>query len=113
MSEPRSGAASWSAGARWIGAAGLACGTFLSVAACNAPLPEPDSPGARLYAARCNGCHRIYAPGSMTSEMWRFQVERMQGELVRRGLPALTPAERDAVLAYLQRHATGSTQPPR
>jgi hypothetical protein len=81
------------------------CGVaFLGLAACDAALPDADSPGARLYATRCTGCHRLYAPSSMKPEMWRFQVERMQGELVRRGLPPLTAAERDTLLAYLQRH---------
>ena len=28
-------------------------------------LPDPDSPGARLYAARCGTCHRLYAPSLM------------------------------------------------
>jgi cytochrome c5 len=73
--------------------------------ACNAKLPEPDSPGAKLYAERCDTCHRIYAPGSLTSEMWKFQVERMQGDIVRHGLPPLTAQERDIVLDYLQRHS--------
>ena len=45
---------------RWVGPA-LALG--LLAAGCDARLPEPDSPGARLYAARCTGCHRLYAPG--------------------------------------------------
>jgi len=58
-----------------------------------------------MYAARCSACHRLYMPGSMTAEMWRIQVERMQGEMVRRGLPPLTEAERASVLDYLQRHS--------
>ncbi len=76
------------------------------LAGCNAKLPEPDSPGAKLYASRCDGCHRIYAPGAMTAEMWKFQVERMQGEIVRHGLPPLTNQERDLVLDYLKRHSS-------
>ncbi len=75
------------------------------LAGCNAKLPEPDSPGAKLYASRCDGCHRIYAPGAMTYEMWKFQVERMQGEIVRHGLPPLSTEERDLVLDYLKRHS--------
>ena len=83
----------------WVAAA-------VGVAACNATLPEPESEGAQLYAARCaGGCHRLYAPGSMTHEMWKLQVERMQGELVRRGLPPLTTDERAVVLEYLKRHS--------
>jgi len=88
----------------------LRCGIFLSFAvlslvACNAKLPEPHSPGAKLYAERCGTCHRLYAPSSMTFEMWKIQVERKQGLMVRQGLPPLTPAERDVLLAYLKRHS--------
>ena len=74
--------------------------------ACDAKLPEPDSPGAKVYASRCSsGCHRRFAPSSLTYEMWKLQVERMQGELVRRGLPPLSPEERALVLDYLRRHS--------
>jgi hypothetical protein len=80
---------------------------LLGLAACNAKLPEPDSPGAQLYARRCSsGCHRLFAPGSLTYEMWKLQVERMQGEFVRRGLPPLSPEERALLLDYLKRHSS-------
>ncbi len=77
----------------------------LGLSACNAKLPEPESAGARLYAARCDGCHRIYAPTLMKYEMWKIQVERMQGDIVRKGLPPLTSEERAVVLDYLKRHS--------
>jgi hypothetical protein len=75
------------------------------LSACDARLPEPDSAGAQLYAARCDGCHRLFAPRSLTFEMWKVQVERMQGDMVRQGLPPLTPQERDLVLDYLKRYS--------
>jgi cytochrome c5 len=77
----------------------------IACAACNAKLPEPESEGARIYATRCNNCHRLYGPGIMKFEMWKVQVERMQGELVRRGLPPLTEHEHTMVLDYLKRHS--------
>jgi hypothetical protein len=87
----------------------LAGGASLLLAAiffgCNASLPEPDSPGARLYAARCSGCHRLYAPGSMKAAMWEFNLKRMQGELARRGVPPLTPEEHETLYAYLAQHS--------
>ena len=60
---------------RWF----LPLAAALCLNGCNAKLPEPDSPGAQLYAARCNSCHRIYAPSLLKFEMWKVQVERMQG----------------------------------
>lgn len=85
-----------------IGLAGLA-------AACDARLPDPESPGAQLYAARCGGCHRLYAPGVLTTAMWKVTVTRMQGELARRGVAPLTAAEEATLLAYLDQHSTGHT----
>jgi hypothetical protein len=72
---------------------------------CDARLPEPDSPGARLYGERCTGCHRLYAPESMKAAMWEFTLKRMQGELARRGVPPLSPDEYETVRAYLERHS--------
>ena len=73
---------------------------------CNAKLPEPESEGARLYASRCDTCHRLYAPTSLTYPMWKMQVERMQGEMVRHGLPSLNERERTVMLDYLKRHSS-------
>jgi cytochrome c5 len=86
---------------RWF----LAAAVALSLSACSPKLPEPESEGAKLYAARCNTCHRVFAPGSLKYEMWKVQVERMQGEIVRHGLPPLTPDERNRLLDYLKRHS--------
>ena len=72
---------------------------------CDARLPDPESPGAVLYAERCRGCHRLYAPGLLKPEMWKVMIDRMQGELVRRGFPPLTPDERTIMMAYLEKHS--------
>jgi len=75
----------------------------LLASAC-AKLPEPESPGARLYSRRCQGCHRLYQPGTMTADMWTVQVDRMQHEFIRQGIPPLTAGEREELLSYLHRH---------
>jgi len=49
----------------------------------------------------------VFAPGTMTIETWKFQIERMRTEFARRNLPWLTPDEEAALLAYLGRHAGG------
>jgi hypothetical protein len=90
---------------RW---AGLALGLGLLAASCDAGLPDPTSQGARLYAARCTGCHRLYAPGVLTSAMWKITVARMQGELARRGVPPLSAAEQALLLEYLDQHGAGN-----
>lgn len=75
------------------------------LAACQTQLPDPDSPGARMYASRCGGCHRLYEPGVLKFEMWKVTIARMQGEFARRGIPPLTEDERTTLLAYLQQHS--------
>lgn len=77
----------------------------LGAPACSTKLPEPDSPGAQLYRQRCDTCHRLFAPSTLKYEMWRIQVDRMQGEMARHGLPPLTPEERTTVLDYLKRNS--------
>lgn len=42
--------------------------------------------------------------------MWVLTVKRMQGELVRRGLPPLTPEEEKVVLAYLRTHGVNASK---
>ncbi len=77
----------------------------LTCAACDARLPEPESAGAQLYAIRCGGCHRLYAPQSMTGPMWKVTLARMQGELTRRGIEPLTADETATLTAYLESHS--------
>ena len=74
---------------------------------CGPALPDPDAPGAVVLRERCGGCHRVFAPGSMTLEMWKVQIERMRGEFARRGMPWLAPAEERTLLDYLAAHAGG------
>ena len=76
-----------------------------ALASCSVDLPEPDSPGARLLAARCGGCHRVYAPGTMTLAMWDVQLGRMRALYAQRGIPWLVPDEEQALRDYLAKHA--------
>jgi hypothetical protein len=83
----------------------LALTTVLALG-CQTELPEPTSPGAALYRTRCQGCHRLYQPSTMTAAMWRVQVERMQREFARRGMAELSADEMARLLAYLGAHGS-------
>ena len=83
----------------------LLVGLVLAGAGCGGSLPDPESPGAHVLVARCGGCHRVYAPGSMTAEMWRFQLGRMRALFADRGIPWLAPDDERALLDYLITHA--------
>lgn len=72
--------------------------------ACSRPLPEEGSPDAQLYRARCATCHAAYQPSAMTPTMWRLQFDRMQQKYANSGYPLPTPAEREQILKYIDRH---------
>lgn len=91
-------------------AAAALCLTAL-VTACNPSLPEPDSAGARLYVDRCASCHRLYAPNVMTAATWKVMLDRMQGEMARRGVPPLSGDEMRLALDYLSRNALDAGAP--
>jgi hypothetical protein len=76
-----------------------------ALAACSVELPDPDSPGARVLATRCGGCHRLYPPGLMTFPMWEMQLGRMRSLYAQRGLAWLLPDEEQVLRDYLGKHA--------
>ena len=78
----------------------------LGMIGCNASLPEPESPAAQLYQKRCSVCHRLYAPGILTAEMWQVMVARMEQEFQRSRQPPLSADERRTILDYLQKHSS-------
>ena len=81
-------------------------GMTAAVAGCSHALPDPDSPGAQLYQARCGTCHALHGPRSLTAAMWEIQVTKMRETMRRRGARPLTEAEEALVLDYLRVHAT-------
>jgi Dihaem cytochrome c len=82
---------------------------MLLAAGCGPGLPEPESAAAQAYVARCGGCHRAYAPASMTWPMWEYQMGRMRLLFTQLRRPWLTPEEERVIVDYLQRHAGGRT----
>jgi hypothetical protein len=90
----------------WIRHVGLVALLFMSAPGCHSSLPEPESSAAQLYRQRCSGCHRLYAPGIMSADMWTFMVSRMEREFQRRGISPLRPDEKQIILEYLQKHSS-------
>ena len=84
-------------------AAGLALA--LAAIGCGPPLPEPESAGARVMVARCGGCHRAYAPQTMTVGMWDVQLEKMRRLFAQRGIAWLAPDEERTLREYIARWA--------
>lgn len=81
-------------------------GSMAVAAGCARTLPDPDSPGAQLYQARCGTCHPLHEPRSLTAAMWEIQVQKMRETMRRRGARPLTEHEEALLLSYLRAHAT-------
>lgn len=84
----------------------MVLGLLAAVGGCAHALPDAESPGAQLYAARCGTCHALHEPRSLTAAMWDVQVERMRETMRRRGARPLTTDEETVLLGYLHAHAT-------
>ena len=69
------------------------------------PLPDADSPGARLVAERCGQCHAPPEPSRHSAEEWPSVVERMRVHMVRQANQVLNDEETRIVLDYLKEHA--------
>lgn len=79
----------------------------LMASSCRSPLPEEDSPEAKLYASRCGTCHAPHQPRALTAAMWKVQVDRMDQKFRDTRQPPPTAEEKATILDYLTRHAGG------
>jgi len=68
-------------------------------------LPDPESAGAKRFAAVCNRCHALPDPGLHTGEEWPSVVERMRRNMNVMGKPAISDSETAEITDYLQHHA--------
>jgi hypothetical protein len=67
-------------------------------------VPEPESPGARLYLKKCTQCHGLPAPKRHTAEQWDYLLVMMESFMEKRGLDF--PAdEREMIRNYLHKNA--------
>jgi len=86
-----------------------------------ASLPEPASLGAQLLKNQCTQCHGLVSPGQHAIQDWPVIVDRMDRRMqmmthgrmgmVRNSIQALTSAEKQALLDYLQKHAFQAANP--
>ncbi len=66
-------------------------------------IPEPDSPGAKLYIEKCTQCHGLPGPKRHTSEQWDHVLVMMSGFMNQRGLP-FPENEKKLIRDYLHRN---------
>jgi mono/diheme cytochrome c family protein len=68
-------------------------------------LPEADSAGAGLFKQYCAQCHGLPEIDTHTADDWPRAVERMMTNMSASGQQMPSEAERDAIDAYLVKHA--------
>ncbi len=86
----------------------LAAASLALMAACTTgrmTIPDAGSPGARLYAKRCQGCHALPHPQRLTAGQWDHMLGIMQQRMRERGVPTLDADEFETIQGYLHRHA--------
>lgn len=70
------------------------------------PLPELDSPEAKLYIEKCSLCHPVQHPKIINYRSWVRKVDQMEKKVKISGKrEPLTDEERSIILGYLKKHA--------
>ena len=69
------------------------------------PIPEMESPEAKVYITRCSGCHALPHPSRLDMVRWRKIIEVMKIRMKERGYPPMTEEEEKMILRYLQKHS--------
>lgn len=96
-------------GAAIFAAAGLiACGPQVSLPPVQ-PMPDVDSPIAKLYVDRCGRCHGAPNPGVHIAKEWPPVLHRMQNRMAQKGVKPLSTDEFATLLEYLQKYARGAS----
>jgi hypothetical protein len=67
-------------------------------------VPEPESPGAKLYLKKCTQCHGLPAPKRHTAEQWDQLLVMMQSFMEQKNL-AFPEDERKLISDYLHKNA--------
>ena len=67
-------------------------------------IPDPQTPAAKLYAARCAACHALPHPKRLDWPAWRHMLHVMERRMQEHGMQ-MSDAEWRQIAAYLRRHA--------
>jgi len=82
-----------------------ACLASATPASAATPIPDADSPEAKIYAAKCSACHVLPHPKRLHFEQWRHMLQLMERRMKERNVPLPSETERQAIANYLKTHA--------
>ena len=77
---------------------------FMMACAGAQTIPEPESPGARLFKQRCTQCHGLPGPKRHTAEQWGGLLVMMEGFMRERDIE-FPAQEKKLIQEYLFRNA--------
>jgi hypothetical protein len=77
---------------------------FLIACAGTQMIPEPESPGAKIYKEKCTQCHGLPGTKRHTPEQWDHLLVMMDGFMRDKGIE-FPAGERKLVQDYLRRNA--------
>jgi hypothetical protein len=69
------------------------------------PIPDADSPEAKVYVEKCGVCHVLPHPKRLSFNSWKHMLKLMDQRIAERDMSPLEPEEREAIETYLKRHA--------
>jgi cytochrome c5 len=70
-----------------------------------ASMPEAGSPSASLFKEFCTQCHALPDPKGHTPSEWGAILEKMKANMKTMNKKVMTAAQRDEILAYLDKNA--------
>ena len=82
--------------------------SFLILSFCSrklTPIPDMESPEAKVYITRCSGCHALPHPSRLDMVRWRKIIKVMKIRMQERGYPPMTEDEEKMILEYLRKYS--------
>lgn len=74
------------------------------------PLPDVESPGAKILLKKCANCHGAPQPTAHKADDWPAVLHRMQNRLRMKVYVPLTEEEFTVLLSYLQKYSRPDTK---
>lgn len=78
---------------------------FVMPAWADTPIPDADTPEAKVYVRKCSACHSLPHPKRLYFEQWQHMLKVMYMRISERNREPLSDKEQQAILKYLKSHA--------
>ncbi len=86
----------------------LILSAMMLVTACagrQTPIPNAESPEAKLYAEKCDACHSLPHPKRHSYAKWQQMTKLMESHIKEKEMAPLSDGERKTIMGYLKENA--------